>query len=189
MTEEFNLRNLRRLLNEGESYYLVYCGKSPFPVEHDCILINEKINTDIEKDSNIYCFINNIVTPDKKELLLILKMLNVGIKFEKIGENIETTLIMRQYTDPMNLLRDYYNLPIISIASPKLKKNIHYLNKALIDLNLTNDLVGLSKKYHPASEYHKYFNFDLEEDHKSLKLVRKENNKEKIDEEEKGLPF
>ena len=105
-------------------------------------------------------FFNNVVTSDKKELLLMLKLLNVALQFEKQGDLIKSTLIKKRYTDPMDLLREYYNLPILTAAHPKLKTSIHKLNDEIVNLGISQDLVQISKTCDPFEAYKKYFYFD-----------------------------
>lgn len=186
MIKELNLKELRKALNEGNKFKLIY-AKSTFPVKHDCILM--EMNTQEPKnmvdltreDPYLYGDISNVVTPNNKELLMMLKMLNVALQLEKQGDEIQSTLIQRRYTDPMNLLRDYYNLPILTATHPKLKTSIHKLNDEIVSLGISQDLVQISKECYPYIEYKgfpfetykKYFSFDLDEECKSLKLVRK----------------
>lgn len=178
MIKELNLKEIRKALNEGKRFKLLY-GKSTVPFDHDCTLIDmdmpkrNTIRNLMEEDNYLYGDINNVITPDKKELLMMLKMFNTAIQFEKQQDVIKSTLIMRNYTDPMNLLKDYYDLPILHAFHSKLKTSIHKLNDEIINLGLTEDLVKISKSYHPLEASNKYFYFDLEEDCKSLKLIRK----------------
>lgn len=194
MIKELNLREIRKALNEGKKFELIY-AKSTFPFKHDCILIDmdtqepKTIGDLIREDPYLYGDINNVVTSDKKELLMMLKMLNVGLQFEKQEDVIKSTLIKRRYTDPMNLLRDYYDLPILTATHPKLKTSIHKLNDEIIGLGITDDLIKISKAYYPYEAAKKYFCFDLDEYCKSLKLVKKKiyNPETKISDDD--LPF
>lgn len=178
MIKELNLKEIRKALNEGSKFQLVY-AKSTFPVKHDCILMDmdtqepKTIADLMREDPYLYGEINGVVTPDKKELLMMLKILNVALQFEKQGNIIRSTLIKRRYTDPMDLLRDYYDLPILTATHPKLKTSIHKLNDEIVGLGITQDLIEISKAYYPYEAYKKYFSFNLDEECKSLKLVRK----------------
>lgn len=71
------------------------------------------------------------------------------------------------------MIRNYYDLPIITATHPKLKTSIHKLNDEIISLGIAEDLIKISKAYYLYEASKKYFSFDLEEDCKSLKLVRK----------------
>ena len=194
MIKEINLKEIRKALNEGKKLQLIY-GESTVPVKHDCMLIDmdtkepKTIGDLIGEDPYLYGNINNVVTPDKKELLMMLKMLNMALQFEKQEDVIKSTLIKRSYTDPINLLRDYYNLPILTATHPKLKTSIHKLNDEIISLGITEDLVKISKSYHPPSTYQKYFYFDLDEERKSLKLIKKKKYVPETKTSDDGLPF
>ena len=194
LIKELNLKEIRKALNEGDKFKLIY-AKSNFPVKHDCILM--RMNTQepktiadlMREDPNLYGDISNVVTPDKKELLMMLKMLNVALQLEKQGDEIQSTLIQRSYTDPMNLLRDYYNLPILTATHPKLKTSIHKLNDEIVNLGISQDLVEISKTCFPYEAYKKYFYLDLDEECKSLKLVRKKIYTPEIRQSDDDLPF
>ena len=194
MIKELNLKEIRKALNEGKRFKLLY-GKSTVPFKHDCMLIDMDISNArtmeylIREDPYLYGKINNVVTPDKKELLLMLKMFNTALQFEKQENVIKSTLIKRSYTDPMNLLRDYYNLPILTATHPKLKTSIHKLNDEIISLGITEDLVKISKAYHPYTASKKYFYFDLDEERKSLKLIKKKKYVPETKTSDDGLPF
>lgn len=194
MIKELNSKEIRKALNAGNKFKLIY-AKSTFPVKHDCILMGmdtqePKTMVDlIREDPYLYGDINNVVTSDKKELLMMLKMLNVALQFEKQGDVIKSTLIKRSYTDPMNLLRDYYDLPILTAIHPKLKTSIHKLNDEIVSLGITQDLIEISKACYPSEAYKKYFSFDLDEDCKSLKLVRKKIYTPEIRPSDDDFPF
>ncbi len=84
LIKELNLKEIRKALNEGDKFKLIY-AKSNFPVKHDCILMRmntqepKTISDLMREDPNLYGDISNVVTPDKKELLMMLKMLNVAL--------------------------------------------------------------------------------------------------------------
>ena len=178
MIKELNLKELRKALNEGSKFKLIYT-KANFPVKHDCILM--EMNTQepktmvdlVREDPYLYGDISNLITPDKKELLMMLKMLNVAIQFEKQGDEIQSSLIKKSYTDPMNLLKEYYDLPILTVTHPRLKTSIHKLNDQIVSLGISQDLVQISKSYEPSDAFKKYFYFDLDKECKALNLVRK----------------
>lgn len=194
MIRELNLKEIRKALNEGKKIKLLY-AKSTFPVKHDCMLMDmdtqePKTVVDLmREDPYLYGEINDVVTPDKKELLMMLKKLNMALQFEKQGDVIKSTLIKKRYTDPMDLLRDYYDLPILTATHPKLKTSIHKLNDEIISLGITQDLIEISKASYPFEAYKKYFYFDLDEECKSLKLVRKKIYTPEIRTSEDDLPF
>lgn len=178
LIKELNLKEIRKALNEGNKFKLIY-AKSTFLVKHNCILMGinphePKTMVDlIREDPYLYGDISNVVTPDKKELLMMLKMLDVALQLEKQGDVIKSTLIKRRYTDPMDLLRNYYDLSILTATHPKLKTSIHKLNDEIVSLGITQDLIEISKACYPYEAYKKYLSFDLDEECKSLKLVRK----------------
>lgn len=196
MIRELNLKEIRNALNEGSKFKLIY-SESTVPFKHNCILMDintlePKTISDLERDDPyLYGDINGVVTPDKKELLMMLKMLNVALQLEKQGDVIKSSLIERQFTDPMNLLRDYYDLPILTASHPKLKTSIHKLNDEIINLGISQDLVQLTKSCYPFAESEKYFNFYLDEECKSLKLVRKKKKiyTPEIKSSDNDLPF
>lgn len=194
MIKELSLKEIRKALNEGKRFQLIY-GESTVPFKHDCMLIDmdtkepKTIGDLIREDPYLYGDIKNVVTSDKKELLIMLKKLNMALQFEKQEDEIKSTLIKRKYTDPMNLLRDYYNLPFLTTSHPKLKTSIHKLNDEIISLGITDDLVKINKAFHPYSTYKKYFYFDLDEECKSLKLVKKKIYVPETKPLDDGLPF
>ena len=181
MIKELNLKEIRKALNEGNKFKLIY-GESIVPSKCNCVLydmgrLNHRTLEDLMlEEPFIYGDINSVITPDKRELLVMLKIFGTALQLEKQGDVIKSTLIKNVYTDPMDLLRDYYNLPILTATHPKLKTSIHKLNDEIIKLGISEDLIKINKAYSPyySSEgASKYFYFDLAEDCKSLTLVKK----------------
>jgi len=100
-------------------------------------------------------------------------MLNTSLHFEKQDDVIKSTLVKKIYVDPWDLIKCYYNLPILTSTHPKLETSIQKLNNEIIDLGISEELTKISKCYHPLSASEEYFYFDLQDDHKSLRLVKK----------------
>lgn len=169
MIKELNLRTLRKALNAGETFQIYYT-EANFPIRHNCYLPNLQ-NT---KTVGLYGEIANVVTPDKKELLNMLKIsVNYAIQLELCGDYIKSSLILHEFTDPMDLMKDYYDLPFLSVYHPRLKTCIHKLNDAIRELGISEELDIIQKSFCPQRKSEEYFCFELEEDTKSLRLVRR----------------
>ena len=132
-----NLPMLRKGLNAGNEFKISFY-RPHYPHQSNCVVsqwgLEKKAITGRHNIIKQYSEdISDIITPDKADLLLVLMRARCGLLLKKIEDKIVSSLV-QNYTDPMDLMVEYYNLPFLSVQHEKLKTSLHRINEYISTL-------------------------------------------------------